>query len=259
MRLEDIVSMNKKLVPKPSIIITVCIAMLPIICMEFVYAAGAWIGILAALMMAVIFLTAIPMNHIFNKSVFGEYAYQYMSIPVSFMELVKGKVLAAFIYCSISVFIFVIGFSFFMINTFNSGGVVYSDFIRMSTIAFINMHEVFSDNMLSTGSVIFVIGTAYIGVLIEALFISAGTFYAIIIRNIIEPQREKITIAIGVAAAAVIVYIAFSILCVWLPGLFFKNDLAIAQLIIAAALKIGAAYGLMVYSAKLLEKKYSLN
>ena len=241
MRLEDIVSMNKKLVPKPSIIITVCIAMLPIICMEFVYAAGAWIGILAALMMAVIFLTAIPMNHIFNKSVFGEYAYQYMSIPVSFMELVKGKVLTAFIYCSISVFIFVIGFSFFMINTFNSGGVVYSDFIRMSTIAFINMHEVFSDNMLSTESVIFVIGTAYIGVMIEALFISAGTFYAIIIRNIIEPQREKITIAIGVAAVSVVVYIAFSYLCVCLPGLFFKNDLAIPQLIIAVALKIGAA------------------
>lgn len=259
MRLEDIVSMNKKLVPKPSIIITVCVAMLTIICIDFVYAAGAWIGILAALMMAVIFLTVIPMNHIFNKSIFGEYAYQYMSIPVPFIDLVKGKVLTAFICCSISVLIFVICISFFMINVFNSGGAAYSDFIRMSTIAFINMHEAFSDNMLSTESVIFVIGTAYIGVLVEALFISAGTFYAIIIRNIIEPQREKITVAIGVALAAVIVYIAFSFLCVCLPGLFFKNDLAIPQLIIAAALMTGAAYGLMVYSAKLLEKKYSLN
>jgi len=259
MRLDDIVSMNKKLVPKPSFIITVCVAMLPIICIDFVYATGAGIGILAALMMAVIFLTAIPMNHIFNKSVFGEYAHQYMSIPVSFMELVKGKVMTAFIYCSISVLIFVIGFSFFMINTFNSGGAVYGDFIRMSAIAFINMHQAFSDNMLSTASVIFVIGTAYIGVLVEALFISAGTFYAIIIRNIIEPQREKVTIAIGVALAAVIIYIVFTFLCVWIPGLFFKNDLAIAQLIIAGALKAGAAYGIMVHSAKLLETKYSLN
>ncbi|MBQ3611251.1 MAG: hypothetical protein IJA01_03165 [Firmicutes bacterium] len=110
-----------------------------------------------------------------------------------------------------------------------------------------------------TETVMFIFGTIWIASMIEALFISSGAFYAVIIRNIIEPQREKVTIAIGVALAAVIIYIVFTLLCVWIPGLFFKNDLAIAQLIIAGALKAGAAYGIMVHSAKLLETKYSLN
>ncbi|MDO5414279.1 MAG: hypothetical protein Q4F78_02325 [Bacillota bacterium] len=199
------------------------------------------------------------MNHVFNKSVFGEYAYQYMTIPVPYIDLVKGKVITAFMYCTISVLIAVLYYDYFMIHFFNSGGSVYNDIVRVSITAFINMHEILSENMISTESVIFIFGTIYIGVMIESLLISAGAFYAIIIRNILEPQREKITVAIGVALAAVIIYIAFTFLCVWLPGLFFKNDLAIVQLIIAGVLKLGASYGIMVHSAKLLETKYSLN
>ena len=259
MRLQDVINMNQKLVPKPSNVISVCICVLTILCIDFIHITVAWVGILIMLMLSFVFMTVIPMNYIFNKSVFGEYAYQYMSLPISHMELVRGKVIVAFMYCTISVLIVVLYFDYFMIHFFTSGGTEYGDILNMSITAFINMHEALSENMISTESLIFIFGTIYIGVMIEALFISTGTFYAIIIRNIIEPQREKITIAIGVAVVAVIVYIAFSYLCVCFPGLFFENDLAIPQLIIAAALKLGAAYGLMVYSAKLLEKKYSLN
>lgn len=259
MRLEDVINMNQKLVPKPSVIATICICVLTIICVDFIHITIAWLGILVALMLSFVSLTVIPMNHIFSKSVFGEYAYQYMSIPISFMDLVKGKVITAFMYCTISVLIAVIYYDYFMIHFFNSGGAAYGDIVDMSIIAFINMHEVMSENIIFTESIIFIFGTIYIGVMIESLFISAGVFYAIIIRNIIEPQREKIAVAIGIGLVAVIVYIVFSFLCVRIPGLLFENDLAIPQLIIAAILKVGGAYGFMIYSAKLLEKKYSLN
>ena len=259
MRVQDVVNMNTKLVPKQSIIVTIIVIILVNVSIQFSYVMAARIGVSISLLFAFFFLTMIPMNHIFNKSVFGEYAYQYMSISVSFKNLVRGKVLAAFIYSMTSILIFVLCAAFFMILWFGSGGTISYSIIGNSITAFINMHEAFSDNMMSTESVVFIFGTVTIAVMIEALFISAGAFYAVIIRNILEPQREKVTVVIGVALAAVIIYIAVTFLCVWLPGLFFKNDLAIAQLIIAGALKLGVAYGIMVHSAKLLETKYSLN
>ena len=259
MRVQDIVSMNAKLVPKQSITITVGVLLLFNICLNFSYNTAAGIGAFISLVFAFIFLTMIPMNHIFNKSVFGEYAYQYMSIPISFNKLVKGKVLAAFNYCMISVLICILCVDFFIIHLFGAGGLISYNLLENSIVAFINMHEMFSDDWMLTETVMFIFGTIWIASMIEALFISSGAFYAVIIRNIIEPQREKVTIAIGIALAAVIIYIVFTLLCVWIPGLFFKNDLAIAQLIIAGALKAGAAYGIMVHSAKLLETKYSLN
>lgn len=259
MRVQDVVNMNTKLVPKQSIIVTMIVIFIVNVSIQFSYVMVARIGVSVSLLFAFFFLTMIPMNYIFNKSVFGEYAYQYMSISVSFKSLVKGKVLAAFTYCMISVLIFVLCAAFFIILWFGSGGTISYSLIGNSITAFINMHEAFSENMMSTESVVFIFGTAGITVLIEALFISAGAFYAVIIRNIIEPQREKITIAIGVAFAAVLIYITFTFLCIWLPGLFFENDLTIAQLIIAGVLKLGAAYGIMMHSAKLLEEKYSLN
>lgn len=259
MKVQDVVNMNTKLVPKQSIIVTIIVILLVTVSIQFSYVLAARIGICISLIFAFFFLTMIPMNHIFNKSVFGEYAYQYMSISVSFKNLVKGKVLAAFIYSMTSILIFVLCVAFFMILWFGSGGTISYSIIGNSITAFINMHEAFSDNMMSTESVAFIFGTVPIAVVIEALFISAGVFYTIIIRNIVDPQREKISVTIGVALTAAIIYIVFTFLCIWLPGLFFKNDLTIAQLIIAGVLKVGAAYGIMVHSAKLLETKYSLN
>lgn len=259
MRVQDVVSMNAKLVPKQSVTITVVVLLLFNICLNFSYNMAAGIGALISLIFAFVFLTMIPINHILNKSIFGEYAYQYMSIPISFNKLVKGKVLAAFSYCMVSVLICILCVEFLIIYLFGTGGLISYNLLEHSIVAFINMHEMFSEALMSTEAVLFIFGTIWIAAMIESLFISAGTFYAIIIRNIIEPQREKITITIGVAAVAVIIYITFTFLCVWIPGLFFKNDLAIAQMIIAGILKVGAAYGIMVHSAKLLEKKYSLN
>ena len=108
--------------------------------------------------MSIIFLTIIPMNYIYNKSVFGEYAYQYMCLPVSYSDLVKGKVLAAFIYCTISVFIFILCAAFFMISIFNSGGTAYGDFIEKSTIALINTHKMLSNNNNWKRNILFVKG-----------------------------------------------------------------------------------------------------
>lgn len=200
----------------------------------------------------------VQLDHVFSRSLFGEEAYRYMLLPISFRKMVAGKICVGVEHCCIVCILALLCAHCVLIKFFGAGG-VYGTMVEGAATGIINLHRMLSDGVMTTGSVVFLMGVSPVAALMESAFISAMILYGIIIKNLLDPRREKPQAAIGIAVAGFLIYLAANFLFLWVPGLFFKNDLAIPQLIIAAVLKLGAIYELAQGAAHLLEKKYSLN
>lgn len=259
MRLWEVIEINDAMTPElPEII-------------SFIAAAATWAVMavelqnsieLAVAMIAIvtcIIAAYIPLKHIFSKSLFGEEAYRYMMLPISFKAWVFAKIYSGAKSCFATVLILMLCIYYFMIWFFNSGGTEYGEFVTNSAVALLNAHAALSDDIMTTNSVIFIIAAFPITAMLESAFVSAVILSGVVIKNLMDSRREKPQLAIGIGIVAILVYLVASFLFIWIPGLFFKNDLAVPQLIIAAGLKLTAAYGLARCAEHLLEKKYTLN
>ncbi len=238
---------------------------------SFTAVASAWLIMIVALpnpieiaatMVATVmclFMAYIPLKYIFSKSLFGEEAYRYMPLPISFQSWVFAKIYSGAKSCFTTVLILILCVDFYMKFVFNSGCMAYENFITSSAVAIINVHAALSEGVMMTNSVVFIVAAVPFVAMIESVFISDVILLSVIIKNLMDPRREKPQLAIGIAIVAILVYLVASFLFIWIPGLFFANDLAIPQLIIAAALKLTAVYGLARAAEHLLEEKYSLS
>lgn len=259
MKLQKAISLNDDMIPDlPAIIsIAVVASAWAILVMDLPNSIDIAVTMVATVMC--LLMAYIPLNHIFSKSLFEEEAYRYMVMPVSFQVWVIAKVYSGAKSCTASIWTLILCADFYMKFVFNSGGLSYESFFVSSAVAIINAHAALSDGVMMTNSVVFIIAASILAAMIESAFISAMILNGVIIYNLFDPRREKPQVVIGIAIVGILLYLAANLLYIWAPGLFFKNDLAIPQLIIAAGLKLGTIYGLARGAAHLLEKKYSLN
>jgi len=260
MNLKTVIDLNIDLAPKAPMAISMSVGFIgAVIATQSFGTSTAGMVIYLFLIAWIMVFAIIPLNHVFSRSLFGEEAYRYMLLPVSFRKMVIGKICAGAEHCSVFCILTVLFSYYTLIKFFGTGGDEYGIMIVDVAAALINLHHMISDNVMTTAAVMFIIGAAPIAALLESVFISAMILNGVIIKNLMDPRREKPLIAIGIAIVALLGYLAVSLLFIWVPGLFFQNDLAIPQLIIAAILKIGAIYGMARSAAHLLEEKYALN
>ena len=214
--------------------------------------------LLVFLMLDMVVIVIPSLKSIFYKSMFGEEAYTYMSVPVSFRKLAAAKVVSGTAQCAGVCLFMVLCIYYFMMQFFTPADPGYMDLLDRAAYTMIDAHSTLSDGEMTTASVIFIICTIFITIMVEGVFISAVIFCTVIIRNTTEVGVNSIIFSIIAAMAAIAAYGALTFLFLWLPGLFFESQLAIPQIVIAWLLKIAATYGLVRYSSNLLEKYYSL-
>lgn len=259
MDLRRIIDLNMDLAPKAPTAISVASSFLGAAIGIQLFRTST-VGLIICLIIVVWTLaySVIPLNHVFSRSLFGEEAYRYMLLPISFRKMVVSKICVGVEHCCIFCILALLYAYCVLIKFFGAGG-VYSSVVEGTATGIINLHHMISDGVMTTGSVVFLMGASPVAALIESAFISAMILCGVIIYNLFDPRREKPQAAIGIAIAGFLIYLAANFLFIWAPGLFFKNDLAIPQLIIAAGLKLGAIYGLARGAAHMLEEKYALN
>lgn len=260
MNLKTIIDLNIDLAPKAPMAISMAVGFIgAVITTQSFGTSTVGMVIYLFLIAWIMVFAVIPLNHVFSRSLFGEEAYRYMLLPVSFRKMVIGKILAGAEHCSVFCILTVLFSYYILIKFFGTGGDAYGTMIADVATALINLHHMASDSVMTTVSVVFIIGAAPFAALLESVFISAMILNGVIIKNILDSRREKPQIVIAIAIAGFLIYLVANLLFIWVPGLFFKNDLAIPQFIIAAGLKLAATYGLARSAAEILEKKYSLN
>ena len=259
LELEDVIKINDDMTPAflNAISFWSCALVLTLIVVGVRNTAG--IVLTLATLVLCLLLAYIPMKHVFSKSLFGEEAYRYMTLPISFRVWVMAKICSVTRALCTAVMILMLCGGYYIIAMFGAGTSGYNDLLALMASAMMNMHAAMSGGILTTSAVFFILISAPIAALVESFFISAMILYGVIVKNLLDPRREKPQTAIAIAIIGILVYPAVSFICVWLPGLFFQKDLAIPQLIIAAVLKLAFTYALARDAANLLEKKYALN
>lgn len=210
-------------------------------------------------LVAMLMWTVVSMNHIFQKSMYGEDAYRYMSLPVSFRTLATGKLCAAATQCTAAFLVAFLCLDYFMIRTFGSGASDSYDAIQATVIALINLHSQILGGTMTTACVIFIIAVAPTVDVIESFFLCAVVQLGVIIRNLMDPQQQKPQVAVFMTVLMIILYGTVTVIFLWLPGLIFVGSIAIPQLLIAMALKAAGTLALLQSSVRLLEKKYALS
>ena len=259
MKLEDVIKINDDMKPAHlnSFLLWACVLLG--VMMAFGMGNTISIVITLAVLALCILMAYISLKHIFGKSLFGEEAYRYMMLPVSFRVWVMAKICSSVNSCCTVMLILMLCGCCYINVMFGAGTTGYPSPWASMAAAMINAHAAMSDGIITTSAVVFMLASAPIAALIESFFASALILYGVIIKNLMDPRREKPQIAIAIAITGLLAYLAAGFICIWLPGLFFRNDLAIPQLVIAAALKLAVTYALARDAANLLEKKYALN
>lgn len=259
MKLKAVINLNMDMAPQPAAVMAVLGGITAVVIGARIYATLVGLAIYMIILTVFMVFAMISLRHVFSHSMFGAEAYRYMVLPISFRQMVTGKICIGAVHCCAVCLMMMLLWNYCLIYYFGVGGSEFRDGVVATAAALIHFHNTVSDGVITTNSVVLISGATPVAALLDSFFISAMVLFAVIIRNLLDPQRSSPQTAVAVAIAAILIYVTANIVFLWLPGLFFKNDLAFPQLIIAVLLKTAATGMLARGAARLLEKKYALH
>ena len=212
------------------------------------------IAVFIGIILTVIFL-GVSFSKMFNKSMFGEDAYTYMTFPISNKNMLIGKVIVGSFWMMLAAVILV---AFLIVEV----KLRFPSSSERSVAAFIlDIVANAPDNLYdgySTKAVAFSEATVLVYALVQSILICVVIQLAAIVNHIVNPRKNKPAATAFVIIGAVVGYFAVILLAELLSGLLFEEEYAIGGQILILILELAVGIGLLATSIRLLDRKYNL-
>ena len=223
-------------------------------------------GFLTFLFPAAGLLIFLAFRDLFQRSLFGEEAYTYMTVPISMRDVVIGKAVTANMWMMTSFAVLWISLLIDGLATgemdleFGIGGFL----LQIQSGVF----EAAEEHVISSGTIVTdekqLLGAAMGLTVMPVVFLSRSIFLCsvmqlgTIIRHVLDPQRKNLLVTMSVVIGCLVVIVGTGAaregLCTLVGGGITTIWTCLISILLPAALGIG----LLAAAVVLLEKKYSL-